>query len=102
MSQGNSTGARLRRSASALVGVQSGLLDEPAVTDDDRLSGQRVRSERSQKQRGLRHIVDGREVTVDGFLEHHVLNNFLLGDTELFRLFGNLLVNKRGTHETWA
>ena len=39
---------------------------------------------------------------VDGFLEHHVLDDFLFGDAKLFRLFGNLFVDKRGAHEAWA
>src|SRR5271165_1598960 len=36
-------GAQSHRSESALIGLRPGLLHEPTVTDDDRLSGQRVR-----------------------------------------------------------
>src|SRR5262249_10837201 len=78
------------------------LLHEPAVAHHDRLTSQRVRSERSQEQCGLCHVVDGREFTVNSFLEHNVLDNFLLGDAKLLRLFGNLFVDERCAHETRA
>ena len=60
------------------------------MTDDQRLAGQRIRRERCEKKSDLGNVGDGRELAVDGVLEHDFLHHVLFADTERFRLLGNL------------
>src|SRR4051794_28489840 len=76
------------------------LLHEPAMADDDRLTGQRVRAERGEEQRGLGDIPDRGEFTVHGFLQHDFPDYPLLRYSQFPGLLRNLLVDKGGAHET--
>src|ERR1022692_3990512 len=61
---------------------QGRLLHEPAVADDEGLAGQRVRVERGEEQRGLRHVLDRGELAVDRVLQHHGLDDGVLRNAE--------------------
>src|SRR5262249_13067428 len=74
-------------------------LHEPAVADDDRLSRQRVGGKRGEEERRLGDVLDRGELAVNGLLQHHVLHDLLLGDAEVARLLGDLLVDERRAHE---
>jgi len=83
------------------------LLHEPAVGDDQGLTGQRVRGEGGEKQRRLGDILDGRELAIDGFLQHDILDDVLLADPKGLGLFRNLLLDqgradKAGTDDVGA
>src|SRR5450432_1660796 len=51
---------------------------EPAVAHDQGLTRQRIGREGREKQRGLRNVVDGRELAIDCFLEHDILDDVRL------------------------
>ena len=78
------------------------LLHEPSVADHDRLAGERVRWESRQKNRYFRHVLHGRELAVDGFLQHHRLDDVRLRDPELARLLRDLLLDQRRADEARA
>src|SRR5437588_10208303 len=68
-------------------------LHEPAVADDQRLTGERVRLEGSEEQRCLGGVPHCGELPVDRVLEHDVPDHRRLGNAELPRLLRNLLVD---------
>src|SRR5215467_15555058 len=70
------------------------LLHEPSMTDHNGLSGQCVRAERCKKERSLSYIIDGSELAIHSFLQHDVLDHFLLRNAEFLRLLGNLLLDE--------
>src|SRR5262245_26842917 len=89
-------------SAGVLMSIRAapfGSLHEPAVADDDRLTGKGVRRKGGQEQRGFGHVIDRGEFTVYGFLQHDGLDDILLGDAECLGLLGDLLVDQRGADE---
>src|SRR5260221_8289773 len=55
----------------------SWLLHEPSVADDDRLTGQCVRTEAGKEERSFRHVFHGGEFPVHGFFQHDVLDHIL-------------------------
>src|SRR5260370_32660184 len=77
-------------------------LHEPAVAYHQRLPGQRIRLERGEEQRRLGDVLDRGELAIDRVLEHDVLDHVLFGDSERFRLLGDLLVHERRAHEAGA
>ena len=50
----------------------------------------------------LGHVLDGRELAVDRLLQHDGPDDLLLGNAELARLLGDLLVDERRAHEAGA
>src|SRR5262245_51255245 len=89
-------------SAGVLMSIRAapfGSLHKPAVADDDRLTGKRIRRKGGQEQRGFGHVIDRGEFAVHGFLQHDGLDDILLGDSERLGLLGDLLVDKRRANE---
>src|SRR6266700_2970727 len=87
------------------TGLSSALrcsLHGPAVADVQRLPGQRIRLEGGEKERRFGNFLSRGEFTVDSVLEHDLLDDRLLGFSELPRLFGNLFVHERRSHEAGA
>mmetsp|Transcript_49009 Transcript_49009/g.115128 ORF Transcript_49009/g.115128 Transcript_49009/m.115128 type:complete len:426 (+) Transcript_49009:554-1831(+) len=80
----------------------AGLLHRPAVADDHGLTGQRLGREAGKHQRHLGHIVGRRELTVDGFLEHDLLDDIRFADAQCQRLLGNLFVHQGRSDEAGA
>src|SRR5262245_20568778 len=78
------------------------LIHMPAMADDDRLPGQRIRVERSEHQCDLGDIFDRGEFLIHRLPQHHFLDHSLFRDTELSDLFGDLLVDERRAHEARA
>src|SRR6516164_5217844 len=78
------------------------LLHEPSVAHHDGLAGERVRWERRQKYRDFRHVLRGRELAVDGFLQHHCLYDVRLRDPEFARLLWDLFLDERRPDEARA
>jgi hypothetical protein len=64
------------------------------MRDDQGLASQRIRGEGGEKQRRLGDILDGRELAIDGFLQHDIFDDFLLGDPKGLGLFRNLLFDQ--------
>ncbi len=84
-----------------MIGARTVSLHAPAVADNQRLTGQRIGLEGGEEERRLGDIRDRRELTIDGLLEHDLLDDGLLGDPELARLFGNLPFNEQGSNKAW-
>jgi hypothetical protein len=72
------------------------------MTHDNRLAGEGIRTEGSQKQRGLGHVVDRRKFAVYGFFQHDILDDLLFRDAEFLGLLRYLLVDQRGADEAGA
>ena len=75
------------------------LLHEPSVADDDRLACQCVGRERREEQRRFRYVFYGSELPVHRFLQHHLPDHLLLGDSERLGLLWDLLVDERRAHK---
>src|SRR5450631_82687 len=75
---------------------------KPPMTHDNRLAGEGIRTEGSQKQRGLGHVVDRRKFAVHGFFQHDILDDLLFRDAEFLGLLRYLLVDQRGADEAGA
>ena len=72
------------------------------MADDDGLAGERIRWERRQKYCRFRHVLHGRELAVDGLLQHHCLDDLRLRDPELACLLRDLLLDERRADEARA
>src|SRR5262249_37798668 len=71
----------------------------PAMAYADRLAGKRVGFERSEKECHLGNVVQRGELLVHRLAEQDFFDDTLLGDSQLFGLLGNLLLDERGQNE---
>src|SRR5262249_6473580 len=65
-----------------LVPIGVTLLHEPPMANDQRLASERIGPKCRKQQRNLGYVCLRRELAVHGFLQHNVLDHFLLGDAE--------------------
>src|SRR6478672_7845329 len=74
----------------------------PAMAHADRLAGERIGLEGGEEQRHVGDVLDRGELLVHRLGQHDLLDHALPADAELLRLLGDLLLDERGLHETWA
>ena len=70
-----------RSSVTTARATATSSLHKPSMAHHQGLPGERVAREGGEQQRHLGDVFDGRELTVHGLLEHHVLDHLLLADT---------------------
>ena len=69
------------------------------MADDDALASEGIAREARQEDGGRGNIFRGSELTIHGFPQHDVFDNFLFGEAKLLRLLGDLFLNQRCTNE---
>ena len=72
------------------------------MADDEGLAGHHIGAGRGEEQDGVGDVVGGRELAVDGLLQHDVLDDLRFRDAELLGLLGDLLVHQRRADEARA
>src|ERR1700730_10248333 len=77
----------------------SALFHEPTVTDHERLAGQRVARGAGEIEHGLGDLLVGRELPVDGPLQHHVLDDVRFADAQFLGLLGDLPFDQWRSYE---
>src|SRR5215471_16423592 len=84
-------GRMVRRAVSVIAraNLLRSSLHEPAVADDDGLTGEGVGREAREEHRQLRDIAGCRELAVHGLLQHDLLHDVLFADTEFLGLLRN-------------
>src|SRR6187399_3643562 len=71
----------------------------PAMAHANRLAGECVGFERSKKECHLGNVGQSGELLVYRLAKQDFFDDALLGDSQLFGLFGNLLLDERGQNE---
>ena len=72
------------------------------MANRDRLAGKCITGKCSKKNSRLRNILNGGELAIDGFLQHHVLDDLRFGDAQTLGLLGYLLIYQRRAHKAGA
>src|SRR4030088_2192843 len=94
--------AAKRGPVSLSVPCGSALFHEPTVTDHQGLARQRVGPGAGEIKHGLGDLLLGRELPVDGPLQHHVPDDVGFADAEFLGLLGNLSFDQWRSYETPA
>jgi len=71
-----------------------GLAHVPAMRDRDALARERRGLEAAEEAAHLSHVLQGRELSIDRVLEHHVANDLLLSDAESLESSQSITVNR--------
>src|ERR1700730_19222358 len=80
----------------------SALFQEPTVTDHQGLARQHVGPGAGEIEHGLGDLFMGRELPVNGPLQHHVLDDVGFADAEVLGLLGDLPFDQRRSYEARA